>query len=216
MDRRLINGIVVGFVILFFPIITFAVVSVDYGPNWELPHSDDFSDQSSGWQVGEFVGGSLAYEDGVYAVISSGSEYNMWGLAYQTFGDIEIQVQTQQISAPSNDNNAYGVACRVGRGLRGYFFFISGDGFFSIIRADGENSSALIPFTKSASIRKGNNRNDIRAICKGEELSLYVNGELMASAQDGTFSSGDVALTAISYEDQGTEVHFDNLEVKLP
>jgi len=34
--------------------------------------------------------------------------------------------------------------------------------------------------------------------------------------EDSTYAQGDLALTATTYEDVATEVHFDNLTVRTP
>jgi hypothetical protein len=51
---------------------------------------------------------------------------------------------------------------------------------------------------------------------RGENLSLQVNGELLASVKDPRYSAGDIALTATSYESTSTEIHFDDIEVARP
>jgi hypothetical protein len=53
-------------------------------------------------------------------------------------------------------------------------------------------------------------------VCDGSTLTLFVNGQRLATAEDGTFTTGDIALTATSYEDGPTEVHFDNLTARTP
>jgi hypothetical protein len=47
-------------------------------------------------------------------------------------------------------------------------------------------------------------------------LTLFVNGEQIATAEDSTYAQGDIALTATSYEDEPTEIHFDNIVVHKP
>jgi hypothetical protein len=71
-------------------------------------------------------------------------------------------------------------------------------------------------WTESDVVRQGNATNHIRAICDGSSLVLLVNGQRLATAEDSTFASGDIALTATSYEDELTEVRFDNLVVQQP
>jgi hypothetical protein len=61
-----------------------------------------------------------------------------------------------------------------------------------------------------------NATNHIRSICDGSALALFVNGRRLATAEDSTFAKGDIALTATSYEDEPTEVHFDSLVVQRP
>ena len=190
----------------------------DLAAVWELPYFDDFSDPTSGWEVGDYDFGTVGYEGGVYAVTSTDNGIDMWGVAYQSFEDVEITVQARQVSGPTNNNNGYGVACRVGQGsiITGYFFRISGDGFFAIFREGEDSSIELVPWTESDSVRMGNDVNRIGAVCSGEELSLYINGRLAASVQDNVFRSGDVALSAVSFEDEATEIHFDDFELKRP
>ncbi len=74
----------------------------------------------------------------------------------------------------------------------------------------------LVDFTESNAIRQGSASNHIRAVCNGSKLSLTVNGVLLAEVEDSEFTSGDIALTATSYEDTPTEVRFDNLVVTAP
>ncbi len=62
----------------------------------------------------------------------------------------------------------------------------------------------------------GNATNHVRAVCDGSTLALFVNGQRLATAEDDAFSRGDIALTATAYEDEPTEIHFDNLVVRRP
>jgi hypothetical protein len=52
-------------------------------------------------------------------------------------------------------------------------------------------------------------KNATNHVCDGNYLALFVNGELLTQAHDTTFSRGNIALTATSYEDEPTEIHFD-------
>ncbi len=182
----------------------------------EVLFSDDFGDSSTGWEVGDYSTGSVGYGNGIYFVTSHGNGDTMWGVANRGFDNLTISVTARQISAPTNDNNDYGVVCRIQPNGEGYYFLISGDGFFSILRADENDFVPLIDWTSTGVVRQGNSDNEIVATCNGADLSLYVNGELLASASDFTYRNGDLALTATSYEATGTEVHFDNLSVTRP
>jgi len=192
-------------------------------PNTPVPEvdstlfQDDFSSRASGWEVGDYEMGSAGYKDGVYFVTSLGNGATMWGVANVSFDDIIIEVDTTQISASANNNNDYGVICRnQSDSLDGYYLLISGDGGYAILKAEGGNFDPLVDWTESAAISQGNVTNHIQAVCDGDYLALFVNGELLAKAHDTTFSQGDIALTATSYEDEPTEIHFDNLVVHAP
>lgn len=185
-------------------------------PQAEALFRDDFGDSGSGWEVGDYDDGSVGYKAGVYFVTSTGEGSTMWGVANQSFSDIVIEVETTQVSAPSNNNNDYGVVCREQGDGSGYYFLISGDGMYAIAKAQNEGFEWLVDFAESGVIRQGNAANQIRVTCDGSTLELSVNGQRLATAEDSTFTRGDIALTATSYEDVSTEIYFDNLVVSRP
>jgi hypothetical protein len=124
---------------------------------------------------------------------------------------IEVEA-TQAYAGPENDNS-YGVICRLQSDSDGYFLRISGDGYYSIAkRVDGEYEY-LVKWATSDVIRQGNSTNVIRAVCGGPSLILEVNGQVLGETTDSTFTEGDIGLVAGTYEDEATEVHFDNLLV---
>ncbi len=177
---------------------------------------DDFSDSNSGWEVGDYDDGDVGYKDGVYFVTSVNLETLMWGVAGRSFDNVIIEVDAIQVAAGSTNDNAYGVACREQGSGDGYYLRISGDGYYSIAKAANGEFTALVEWAESSAIKQGNATNHIRAVCNGTTLELFVNGQSAGSVQDSTFTSGDIALTATTYEDGETEVHFDNLMVLKP
>jgi len=58
--------------------------------------------------------------------------------------------------------------------------------------------------------------NLIRIECIGSTLTLAVNGYVMATVTDATFSGGDIALAATALAGTSTEVAFDNIVVSEP
>jgi len=177
---------------------------------------EDFENPWSGWEIGEYEGGSLKTEDGVYVVTSAGELKWMWGVADLFFTDAAIEVDATQVQAGPADDNDYGIGCRMQPGGDGYHLLVSGDGFYGIyLRADG-SFVPLIEFQKSDVVRQGNATNRIRAVCDGSRFSLWVNDRLLATADDTTYSGGDIALMTTSYEDAPSEIRFDNLVVYEP
>ncbi len=181
-----------------------------------IAFQDDFEDAQSGWEVGQYDNGSVGYQAGKYAVVSLGDGATMWGTSNQALSDVDIEVDAAQVSAPDNNNNDYGVICRGQDNGDGYYLLISGDGLASIQIAQDEAYSTLVDWQETSAVRQGNATNHLRAVCSGDQLSLYVNGQQVADVHDSTFSRGDVALSATSYESDSTEVHFDNLVVRSP
>ncbi len=217
MNRKALIGITIGVLLL--------TLACSFGPSGgggggEQPSNvifqDDFSDAKSGWEVGDYETGKVGYGNGVYYVISNGDGDTMWGVANKKFDNVIIDVDATQISAGPDSNNDYGILCREQGDGNGYFFLISGDGFYSILKAEGGEFTPLVDWTDSDVINTGNASNHIQATCNGGSLILTVNGQQLATANDTAYSSGDIALTATSYESQPTEVHFDNLVVSKP
>ena len=177
---------------------------------------DDFASSQSGWEIGYYDKGSVGYKDGAYFVISKNKGSTMWGVANQDFSDLVINVDATQVLAPANNNNDYGVICREQGDGNGYFFLVSGDGYYSIAKAVGGEFTWLVDWTQSPIVEQGNATNHLRVICDGTLLAMFVNGERAAETTDSTYSHGDIALTATTYEEDLTEIHFDNLVVLKP
>jgi hypothetical protein len=186
------------------------------GGSAEVLLEDDFSDTSSGWEQGDYEGGRVGYGGGGYQVESIGDGNVMWGIAGRDFEDVVIEVSATQLSAPTNDNNGYGVACRLQQESDGYYLLVSGDGYYTIIKSVSDEWTNLVDWTESDAINQGNASNSIRATCDGDTLTLEVNGELVATATDTQFTSGDIGMAAVSYEATSTQVQFDDIRVTRP
>lgn len=185
--------------------------------------SDDFSVPSV--EMEDYVGdgGSAGTENGVYVVRSTGDLWQ-WGKSNSQFENTVIEADVTMIAGPSNDNAGFGIVCRLTEredtSVDGYMLAISGDGYYTIRSITSSSMSALVDWAYSDAVKQGNATNRIRATCNGSDLSLEVNGELVASATTiaGGATSGSVAFAAISFEtDQPyAEGHFDNLVVSQP
>lgn len=183
-------------------------------------YATDFTDGT--WEVGDYGTGRVGYANGEYFVTQFGGSDFMWGQAYQNFTDVEIWVNAEQVSGPSNDNTGYGVMCRVGYSsstdqLTGYWFGIGADGFYSIHKFTSTDIVTLVDWTSSSAIKEGNGRvNELRAVCQGSNLSFYVNGMLVAEATDSSYGFGDIGLGGVSFESDPAEFRFDDLAVYQP
>ncbi len=181
-----------------------------------LLFEDNFESTNTGWETGDYTGGRVGYQNGVYSVSSAGNGDTMWGTSSFFFDDAAIEVDATQISAPPNNNNDYGVVCRDQGDGNGYYLVISGDGAYAILKFQDGNFENLTDWTPSGAIKQGNATNRIRAVCDGSNLTLFVNSTRLASVQDDTFTKGYLGLTATSYETEATEIHFDHLLVQEP
>lgn len=95
----------------------------------------------------------------------------------------------------------------------GYLFLIQGTGSFAIMRSRGRDLTPLVDWTPSDKIKAGLERNELRAVCMGDYLAFYINGEFVGDATDSTFESGQVALLASASTRLGAVIEFDDLTV---
>ena len=187
----------------------------------DILYQDDFSDPKSGWPQGENKKiGKLAYEDGKYLVRTNKPWPSMvQGAPKKKLSDFNLSITTEQVLAPANNNNSYGVLCRTQektpkQNFGAYVFLISGDGFWSILKWADKKIVPLFYWTSSLAIRQGNAVNHLRIACNGSYLALTVNGQVLGEILDYRFKAGGISLVAISYEDKPTEIHFDNVVVR--
>lgn len=177
---------------------------------------DNFSDASSGWNRVSQPDGETNYADGVYRILVNTPNTDIWTRPSLSFTDVRIEVDALKVGG--DRDNRFGVICRVTGESSFYTFIISSDGYYGIGKIRGDDyeligTNALQPSEK---IQQGSTLNHIRADCVGSMLTLYVNGEKIAEAQDEEFTAGDVGLIAGTYENPGTDIRFDNFTVMRP
>ena len=181
---------------------------------------DDFSgEQNCGWALYNRGGTVTDISDGVLQMSTSQPGQIWWTNPGRTFDDTIITVLARQTDGPND--NAYGVICRYQNEDNFYLFLISGDGFYMIGKYASDSTQVQYltgngEFTFSEIINQGVATNQIRASCIGNELSLSVNGILLATATDSTFESGDVGLGVSTFAPGTAVVQFDDLRVLLP
>jgi hypothetical protein len=182
--------------------------------------SDDFS--SARWGTGtdadsavEYVGNALNFDvfsDNFFVWSTPGDE---------TYNDVHMEVTV--INNDTHSTTAFGLICDKAAGNDFYYLVMTPAGQYAIAKAvSGETDlfltnndewadSDLIP-VNAASYRVG-------ADCGNGTLALYVDGQLVDSISDLTYSSGRVAVFVWSGEEVGikTDVSFDDfLMTELP
>lgn len=146
--------------------------------------------------------------------LSSNSASYVWSFAENVYEDVVLETAVRQLSAERN--NAYGLVCRASGGdsRNGYYFLITGDGLVSIRRVERNLSSPIADWTPNNAVRQGERSNQLRAICAGDYLALYVNNQLVAEGTDGRFTQGLVGFAASGSEDGSVQVNFENFTIR--
>ncbi len=171
-------------------------------------------EQGYAWRgrIAEGYGVDFRIEDGAYRAYSEQAGF-VSGLNAERHTDVVIEVETTQLSA--DRNNAYGVLCRASTNNDGdgYYFLISGDGYYSIRRGATERVDGLIDWTQTNVVNQNRGINRIRAVCIGDYLALYVNGQFIADTHDTRYAEGYAGLTAAVVEGSAVEIAFDDLTI---
>jgi hypothetical protein len=178
--------------------------------------TDTFETPDTGWVVESDDTSEYKYIDGAYAITVSEKETMRWSYAGQSYSDIVLSVDAWAVQVPENENNSFGLICRGQENGDGYLFRISSDGMYAISRVTDDEFTTLAGWEETDVINYSNQVNTIEASCDGPYLDLSINGTQVAEVVDFTFTSGDIGLTATTYEDTPTEVYFDNFIVRNP
>lgn len=205
---------------LFIAVITLSALACsfgagDSGSDGNILYEDDFSNPDSGWDQYNDGEGFTDYDNGTYKIGVYNDTLFYWANPYENFTDVIIEVQAQKVTG--GDDMQYGIICRHEDVDNWYALIISGDGFAAIRkRYNGSELDFVTDWAEVSAINTGNAGNNLRAECIGSQLSLYVNGTLAISANDGDITSGDAGLMAGTFDQASTEVLFDNFVVKKP
>ena len=194
------------------PVQATPLATQDLGPF--ILMQDDFSDINSGWESYSSEYGRADYDKGGYLVEALIEEEYNWGVAGVNYSDIRIEVDAVVQQTAANLNDAFGVDCRVQSNGDGYGFRISSDGYAGIVIFQDQQGSSLQDWIKIDAIYTDGTSNHLTAICEGNHFTFLVNDEFVAEVIDDTFTSGDIALSAVSYEPEAITVLFDDIIVQ--
>ncbi len=96
-----------------------------------------------------------------------------------------------------------------------YFLEVCQDGAYNLYRYNdftGNNSKNLTGGSSAAIVSGLNQMNTIAVVAQGSTMSIYVNKQKIGSANDGTYSHGQIGVVADS-SNNPTEVAYNNAKV---
>lgn len=172
---------------------------------------DDFSNSASGWGTGTDAQSSVEYADGGLKIVVFQPLYVTWSTPDTTvYENTHMEVSVR--NASTDPEAMFGFICNE-QGTTNSFYYagVSPDGYYAFIKAvTGQDDvymkdgfSDLIS-ADPASMRLGMD-------CRSDGMTLYVNGQLIDSVSDSTYTSGVIGLFAAT-DDQasGADVVFDD------
>ncbi|GIK40655.1 MAG: hypothetical protein BroJett011_44880 [Chloroflexota bacterium] len=118
-------------------------------------------------------------------------------------------------------DNAYGLIFRVQPGQEGddfYAFRISGDGFYTVEKTEGNKMLPLIDWTASSLIDPDEGGANLLTVeGQGDTYRFYINGQQVDSVSDATYSGGTFGLMVDNFDGTNPATFtFDDLKMGKP
>jgi hypothetical protein len=195
------------------PLTTSASPTVKSSADNGLLYEDNFDDPSSGWKQISNQDEDSKYENGELSLTQNKPN---WGLRIvnpntERFADMVLEIDATLVGT-SSQSGYDGVVFRAQNDDNFYRFVVSGQGEFRIDKMVGGITHLLKKPTKSPFINQGNATNHLKVVCKGTQMGLECNGNLLVGITDDSFSEGFVGVAVFS-GDSPVTAHFANLKI---
>ncbi|RME33600.1 MAG: hypothetical protein D6793_09580 [Thermoflexia bacterium] len=199
-----------------WPVFLVALLVSCSRPGKGVLFSDRFGNPESGWGKESQESFDRGYQEGEYFIEVYEPNWLVWATPGKRFQDVAIEVDARRVSGAAGGN--FGLLCRYRRPADFYYFAVTDDGYYAILRVEDGEPTVLTGsgFLPSPDIPVGAASYRIGAICAGDRLRLLVNGKEIAAVVDVTFRRGDVGLAVGTGHEGPLRVHFDNFRVTEP
>jgi hypothetical protein len=142
---------------------------------------------------------------------------NGWRLTSQKA--VNFYLETKAVMPACSGADHYGLIFRVPvliEADQGYLFGISCDGKYALRKWDGDKMAVLKNWTEDASILAGPNQvNRLGVMVTGQEIKMYINGKLVDTITDNSYSQGYFGLYIGPKSTQNLVVNFDEVTFYL-
>lgn len=159
-------------------------------PTWK-----DTLDSGDNWPLGADAFVNLEANNGSLKMTGLVMQ-NGWRLASQKAVNSYLETKASMPACTGTDH--YGLIFRVPsltEADQGYLFGISCEGKYALRKWDGDKMSVLKNWTEEPSILKGPNQvNRVGVMVNGHEIKMYINGKLVDTFTDNSYSQGYFGL----------------------
>lgn len=176
--------------------------------------TDDFSNESSGWDIYSTETGSLYYSGGEYFVEDIAGDVYYSGRPYLNFDDAEMSIDIRVVEGTGI--NEIDLGCRYVDPNNNYEFRLTTDGYAGISKWLNAEYVNLVDLQPTGITWASSHR--VTVACEGSHLSLSIDGQVVAEVDDDSFASGDLALAVYNPNEEGSRfiAAFDNFEARVP
>ncbi len=174
--------------------------------NTALPSNVIFSDpltsNANGWGDSN---GHCFFQDNSYHIKNNYICYAPAG----NITDANVTVQVEQVAGPLL--YPYGIVFRRTSTGNWYEFDIDSNSKWTFVKTVNETTTTIVDYTPNAAIKGGlHTLNTLLVKIKGTHFEFFVNGTQVGQADDTTFASGKIGLSAGG---AATEVAYTNFEI---
>ncbi len=177
---------------------------------------DDFTFTTGGWRTYQDSLSFAGYQSGGFRLWTDAPHYQFWSVPGLNLKDSLIYTHIRKLDGP--DDNLFGVLCRYQDAANYYALVIGSDGYYGIYKMIA-GQQILIGQTHmdfSELINRGQNENELMALCQGDQLTLFVNDTPLLQVEDSSLEYGDVGLVVGNFSEPGVDILFDDFIVMKP
>ncbi len=159
-------------------------------PDWE----DTFANDQN-WSTGgdQFTSATISNNQ---MVLTGVTTLDGWRITWPTLKNFYLEATIKVGTCSGTDR--YGLIVRIpdkATADKGYLVGFNCQGQYSLRRWDGTKMIELIPWTTDKAILAGSNQtNRMGILAIDNQFTMYANGVLLKSAQDGTYSEGNFGV----------------------
>lgn len=199
------------FALLALALATLACATPDVNALLNPTPKDDFSNSSSGWGTGTDSASSVEYANGGLKIDVYQSNYITWSTpSLEQQENLHIEVNVQNSSA---DQEAFfGIICNEQGSTNNFYYVgVSPDGYYAFNKSKIAGDDETLKKGTSEVISANAQSMRLGLDCANGSMTLYVNGQMIDSVSDSTYTSGSIGLFAASDDLQnGVSVVFDD------
>ena len=191
--------------------------------------TEEFDDPlSNDWSILTVTGSDAADPDKVTVEAQDGrlvwnfdSEYVYYYIFYEPYMYEDVQVEVSADNRGRNNNNI-SLICRYDPDVGWYEFNIANNGLYDIYYAEVDSSGDIgynrITNGGSNAIKQGKEVNEYSVSCKGDELSLTINGDEVTTVTEKNFGlrEGQVGVSVSSFNVLPILIEMDWITISEP
>jgi hypothetical protein len=192
-----------------------AIPTSDIFNSGQTTFRDDF-ESLSGWYTGSGDSFLVEFSEGGYRMVVdmvTGAD-PVYSIRKYAFEDVIVSVDVMKYKG--KDGSYFGVVCRYADPANYYRFVVYTQGEYEIAKKIGGVFTSLVRSNLEKPLKADGTPNNIRALCSGNTLQLYVNDSLAAEVSDQALTTGYTGLIAGTDLEAGLDVLFDNFVITQP